>query len=117
MSNVDKTINYIELPMTDVDATKAFYGNLFGWQFTDWGPDYVSFAGAGIDGGFRRDSQLPVTKPGVLVVLYAAELERAMAAIERAGGPITQPIIEFPGGRRFQFRDPNGNELAVWSDA
>lgn len=117
MDAVNHTINYIELPMTDVDATKTFYGGLFGWEFTDWGPDYVSFAGAGVDGGFRLDPAFPVRPPGVLVVLYAADLESTMAAIERAGGRISAGIIAFPGGRRFQFQDPNGNELAVWSES
>jgi predicted enzyme related to lactoylglutathione lyase len=116
MRPVDHTINYIELPMTDAGATKAFYGDLFGWTFTDWGPDYISFAGAGIDGGFRLDAALPVSPPGVLVVLYATDLEATMAAIEAAGGRVSAGIVEFPGGRRFQFRDPNGNELAVWSE-
>ena len=114
MENIDKTINYIELPMREVDATKAFYGGVFGWQFQDWGPSYISFSGAGIDGGFNGEATAGA--PGVLVVLFADDLEAIEAAIRSAGGDIVQPVYTFPGGRRFHFRDPNGNELAIWSD-
>ncbi|MCP4072828.1 MAG: VOC family protein [Hyphomicrobiales bacterium] len=115
MANIDRTINYIEFPMTDNAATKAFYHGVFGWEFTDWGPDYISFAGAGIDGGFNGESKVKSTSPGVLVVLYADDLEAILKAVKAAGAEIVAPIYEFPGGRRFHFRDPNGNELAVWS--
>jgi predicted enzyme related to lactoylglutathione lyase len=116
MSERDNTINYIELPLADAAATKAFYGGVFGWDFTDWGPDYISFAGAGVDGGFNGVDDAKPGAPGVLVVLYADDLEKAAAAVEAAGGAILKPIYSFPGGRRFHFRDPNGNELAVWSE-
>ena len=109
------TINYIEFPLVDNEKTKAFYGGLFGWIFTDWGPDYLSFNGAGVEGGFHRNDQAPVREPGVLVVLYARDLEVIEGRIRAAGGKIIQPIYGFPGGRRFHFQDPNGNELAVWS--
>lgn len=114
MANIDKTINYIELPLKELDATKTFYGTLFDWQFQDWGPSYISFSGAGIDGGFNGEAS--ASDPGVLVVLFADDLEATEVAIRAAGGEIVQPIYTFPGGRRFHFRDPNGNELAVWSD-
>ncbi|MGO1118624.1 VOC family protein [Rhodovibrionaceae bacterium A322] len=116
MAAQDKSINYIELPMTDVEATKAFYGGVFGWTFTDWGPQYISFDGAGIDGGFDGSGEASPHSPGVLVVLYAEDLPSIQQAILRAKGKILQPIYEFPGGKRFHFQDPNGNELAVWSD-
>lgn len=116
MSPVDKTINYIELPMSDATRTKAFYGSAFGWTFTDWGPEYISFEGAGIDGGFNGESALSPTSPGVLVVLYANDLEQTVEDVISAGGKILKPIYGFPGGRRFHFEDPNGNELAVWSE-
>lgn len=116
MSPVNHTINYIELPMKDNDMTKRFYSSMFGWTFTDWGPDYISFSGAGIEGGFHGGEDTKITAPGVLVVLYADRLEATEAAIREAGGTIVKPIFSFPGGRRFHFHDPNGNELAVWSD-
>lgn len=116
MTNVNNSINYIEFPMTDNAGTKAFYGAAFGWEFTDWGPGYISFTGAGIEGGFNGLNEADVTPPGVLVVLYADDLSAALAAVEGAGGKIVKPIYEFPGGRRFHFRDPNGTELAVWSE-
>ena len=109
-------INYIELPLADAAATKAFYGDVFGWNFTDWGPDYVSFAGAGVDGGFNGVDGVTAAAPGVLVVLYADDLEQTVTAVEAAGGTIVKPVYSFPGGRRFHFRDPSGNELAVWSE-
>lgn len=112
----DKTINYIEFPLVDADATKSFYGSVFGWEFQDWGPTYISFSGAGIDGGFNGESGVPVTEPGVLVVLYGKDLQALEATIKSAGAQITKPIYPFPGGRRFHFRDPNGIELAVWSE-
>lgn len=115
----DRRINYVELPATDLAATKRFYAECFGWRFTDWGPTYVSFAaeGAGIDGGFRGDGQVrpAAADTGALVILYADDLEATQARVEAAGAEIVKPIFHFPGGRRFQFKDPNGNELAVWS--
>jgi predicted enzyme related to lactoylglutathione lyase len=116
MSERNNTINYIELPLADAAATKAFYGGVFGWEFTNYGPNYIAFAGAGIDGGFNGVDDVKPATPGVLVVLYADNLENAVTAVETAGGTILKPIYSFPGGQRFHFRDPNGNELAVWSE-
>ncbi|MCR9135672.1 MAG: VOC family protein [Alphaproteobacteria bacterium] len=116
MESKDKTINYIEFPLTDVEATKRFFGSVFGWEFQDWGPTYISFSGAGIDGGFNGESGVSATEPGVLIVLYNSDLEAIESSIQSAGAPITKPIYSFPGGRRFHFRDPNGTELAVWSE-
>lgn len=116
MKPQNNTINYIELPMTDLAATKAFYGDVFGWRFTDWGPDYISFDGAGIDGGFNGTGDAATAAPGTLVVLYADKLQHTLQAVEKAGGEIVKPIYPFPGGARFHFKDPNGNELAVWSE-
>ncbi len=114
--STDCHIDYIELPLADNEGTKAFYGRAFGWQFTDWGPDYISFAGAGIDGGFNGLDGAQATAPGILPVIYARDLPATLAGVEAAGGRIVKPIYEFPGGRRFHFLDPNGNELAVWSE-
>jgi uncharacterized protein len=110
----DRRIDYIEFPVSDVGAAKRFYGRVFGWTFTDYGPDYTSFEDGRLSGGFRGEAS--VTPGGPLVVMYALDLEAVAAAVEAAGGRITQPTFEFPGGRRFHFRDPGGHELAVWSD-
>jgi hypothetical protein len=116
MSNKNNTINYIELPLLKIAETKQFYAAAFGWQFTDWGPKYLSFSGAGIDGGFNGEGDAGVSAPGVLVVLYADDLMEKYQAVESAGGKISKPVYGFPGGQRFHFLDPNGNELAVWSE-
>ena len=86
----------------------------FGWRFVDYGPTYAAFDGAGLDGGLQGDAAAAPAKP--LVILFARDLEAALAKVEAAGGTITAPIFSFPGGRRFHFRDPAGNELAVWSE-
>lgn len=117
MAHQDKSINYIEFPMVKNAETKRFYGDVFGWTFTDWGPSYLSFEGAGIDGGFNGESDGLVRAPGVLVVLYVADLLACVKAIEEAGCTVLRTIYDFPGGKRFHFEDPNGNELAVWSEA
>lgn len=107
-------INYIELSVRSTSASKQFYGDAFGWTFQDWGDEYTSFSGAAVDGGFRSDSEGTIGRP--LVVLYSANLEGALAKVEKAGGRILKPIFSFPGGRRFHFADPAGNELAIWSE-
>lgn len=107
-------IDYIEIPVREIEPTKKFYGQAFGWTFTDYGPSYVSFEGAGIDGGFRQQADIPPS--GVLVVLKHNPLEEARDRVVGAGGSLTKDIFSFPGGRRFQFNDPSGNELAVWGD-
>ena len=115
MTNALK-INYIELPVTDLAASKEFYASAFGWTYVDYGPTYAAFQGAGIDGGLDAESDRKPSDAGALVVLYAKDLEAALASVEKAGGTITVPIFSFPGGRRFHFKGPSGNELAVWSD-
>ncbi len=120
MNDHDRHINYIELPAGDMAATQRFYREAFGWSFTDYGPEYASFsaAEAGVDGGFRADGAVKpsAVDSGVLVVLYAGELEATQERVRSAGAEIVKPIFSFPGGRRFHFRDPSGNELAVWSE-
>jgi predicted enzyme related to lactoylglutathione lyase len=113
-SSRDRRIDYIEFPVTDVPAAKRFYGQAFGWTFEDYGPDYASFRDGRLDGGFRKEAA--VVTGGPLVVLYARDLEGMAQAIGAAGGRIIRPIFSFPGGRRFHFTDPSGNELAVWSE-
>ena len=115
MSQIDDSINYIEFPLTDTDGTKSFYSSVFGWQFQDWGPDYLSFSGAEVDGGFSRELKPSVSGAGPLVVLFADDLDAKLVAVRSAGREISRDIFEFPGGRRFHFVDPNGNEVAVWS--
>ncbi|MCC5827541.1 VOC family protein [Alkalimonas sp.] len=107
-------INYIELPCRDMAATKAFFNQVFGWGFVDYGPEYMAFANAGIDGGYFQSEQKALTEYGsALVVLYSAELEQSLADVKGAGGHILKEIFSFPGGRRFHFTDPSGNEYAV----
>ena len=110
-------INYVEFPARNVDVAKAFFTSVFGWSFTDYGPDYTAFSNEGIDGGFFKSGLSASTTNGsALIVFYSNDLEQTQVKIERAGGSILKPIFEFPGGRRFHFGDPNGNEYAVWSD-
>ncbi len=108
--------NYIELPATDLTAMKTFYGNTFGWTFKDWGESYVEIIGAGIEGGF--DAASGARKPsnqGALVILYSDDLVATEKAVTENGGRISTELFEFPGGRRFHFTDPSGNELGVWT--
>jgi len=114
MKHHDDRIDYIELPATDIPATKTFYTAVFGWKFTDYGPDYVAFADGDMEGGFAK---VPANRSGgPLVILYSSALEQTQAKVVSKGGKIAKPIFSFPGGRRFHFLDPNGNELAVWSE-
>lgn len=105
-------LDYIEMAAVGgtLDHVKSFYSAAFGWTFTDYGPDYSAFS-EGLDGGFQ--AEVP-TKP--LPILYSEALEDSLAAVEEAGGTIVKPIFSFPGGRRFHFVDPAGNELAVWGE-
>lgn len=111
-------INYVEFAARDPALSKAFFRDAFGWEFTDYGGDYTAFAAAGLDGGFyRADLCSAQQNGGALVVLYSRDLDATRAKIERAGGVICKPVFAFPGGRRFHFTEPCGNEFAVWSDA
>lgn len=115
--NQHEKINYVEFPAKDLEQTKLFFSNVFEWRFVDYGPEYCAFSNAGIDGGFFKSEQTVSTATGsALIVLYSSELEETQQKIEQAGGSVIKPIFSFPGGRRFHFADPNGNEYAVWSD-
>ena len=115
--NISNKINYIEFPATDIAATKAFFSSVFGWAFEDYGPEYTAFSNQGVGGGFYQSEQSSTVASGaVLVVLYSDAIESLQARIEQAGGVIVRPIFPFPGGRRFHFTEPSGNELAVWTD-
>ncbi|MFB9947318.1 VOC family protein [Rhizobium puerariae] len=111
----DRKIDYIEFNVRDIERAKAFYGTAFDWTFTDYGPDYCEFQDGRLTGGFAKSTDITASG-GALVILFADDLESAQARIEKAGGKIVKPIFSFPGGRRFQFTDPEGYELAVWSD-
>lgn len=108
----DGKLDYLELPAVDLPGTRAFYEAAFGWVFEAYGPDYAGFD-EGLNGGFDAD---PDGTRVPLPILYARDLEAMAAKVEAAGGRIVKPIFAFPGGRRFHFRDPSGNELAVWSE-
>ncbi len=107
-------INYIEFPADNLALVKKFYTAVFDWKFTDYGPTYTSFTDGHLDGGFTAGT--PSGSNGPLVIVYSENLEASLTTITDCGGEITKSIYSFPGGRRFHFRDPAGNELAVWSD-
>ncbi len=111
----DGKIDYVEFPADDLGKTKTFYTQAFGWAFTDYGPDYAAM-NEGLDGGFNADAADDGAAAKPLVILYAHDLEAMEAKVRAAGGAITKPIFSFPGGRRFHFTDPSGNEMAVWSE-
>lgn len=110
-------INYIEIPVKALASSKAFFNQVFGWTFIDYGDDYAAISGAGIDGGlYVSENSVSADKGSVLVVLYSDDLEQSQADIKSAGGTIKTPTFEFPGGQRFHFCDGNENEYAMWSD-
>src|SRR5882757_5144200 len=110
----ENQIDYVELPASQMAATKEFYGAAFGWKFEDYGPNYTSFFDGRLAGGFT--TEWPAPAHGLLLVIYAGDLTAAEQRIKAAGGTIVKDTFSFPGGRRFHFADPNGNELAVWSE-
>lgn len=114
--NIDSQINYVELPARDLEQVKRFYSQAFGWTFEDFGTEYTAFHGAGLDGGFFKADLATSAKSGsALVVLYAEDLSATLERVKTHGATIAQEIFDFPGGQRFHFLDPVGNELAVWS--
>lgn len=113
-------IDYVELTVTDLEQCKRFYGEAFGWQFNDYGPTYAGIRSPGGEpadevGGLRLDEE--VRPGGPLVLLFSADLDRSVEAVTGAGGQVVNGPYEFPGGRRFHFTDPSGNELGVWAEA
>jgi len=115
--NLHERINYVELPAKDLAATKAFFQSVFGWSFVDYGPEYTAFSNQGLDGGFFKSDLVSSPQKGAaLVIFYSNQLEATLAKVEKAGGSIVRPIFSFPGGRRFHFTEPSGNEFAVWSE-
>lgn len=110
----DRCINYIEFNVADVARAKRFYGDAFGWTFTDYGPDYCEFSDGHMKGGFATGG---VTPGGPLVVLYGGDLDDLQQRVTAAGGTIVKPVFDFPGGKRFHFADLDGYELAAWTAA
>ncbi len=114
---IDKHVNYVEFPAKNLADTKAFFEKAFDWAFQSWGDEYIAFSNSGLDGGFYRAEKTSDSDSGAaLVVLYSSEIEATQESVKSAGGVIVKEIFTFPGGRRFHFREPSGNELAVWSD-
>ena len=114
--SVHHRIDYFELPSSDLSVAKRFYSTAFDWHFNDYGPGYAGFTYPGADsesGGISGDADHTRTP---LAILYSTNLELSEEKVRSAGGRIVKPIFSFPGGRRFHFTDPSGNELAVWSD-
>ncbi len=110
-------INYVEFPAKNMKGTKSFFNHVFGWNFTDYGPEYTAFSNEGLDGGFFKSNEHTSTQNGsALIIFYSNDLETTLSKIEPAGGSVIKPIFSFPGGRRFHFIDPSENEFAVWSD-
>lgn len=117
MSERHHTLHYIELPALSVSDMKAFYGSVFGWTFTDYGPGYAAFHGAGVEGGFDESQDyIAPNKPGAFVILYSDDLGATEQTVIKAGGQVCVPTYGFPGGKRFHFKDPSGNELGVWTE-
>ena len=115
----DGKLDYLEMQAAGgtIDSVKSFYSAAFGWSFTDYGPDYTAFSLSNLDGGFFSSEQVKTADQGApLTVFYSANLEETLNKVRLAGGRITRDIFEFPGGRRFHFKEPGGNEMAVWSE-
>ena len=116
MSHQHEKINYVEYPACDIDATKRFFSEVFGWVFTDFGPDYTAFNHQGIEGGFYKSELKSNSDQGAaLIVFYSEDLTHTYVKSTSHGGTIKTEIFDFPGGKRFHFTCPSGNEFAVWS--
>lgn len=110
-------LNYVEFPAVDLDATMVFFERVFEWRFEKYGPDYCAFDQQGIEGGFFRSELSASTENGsALLVFFSKNIEATQSKIEKAGGKIIKPIFDFPGGRRFHFCEPSGNEFGVWAE-
>ena len=112
--SAENRIDYVEIPVTDLNRAREFFSALFGWTFQEWGDDYMSFSDGRLEGGFRRSPEA-APKTGVLVVFYSTDLDRDVRRVEELGATISEPIFSFPGGRRFHFVDPVGTEFAIWA--
>ena len=113
--SVENQIDYIEIPVTDLHRAREFFTAMFGWEFQEWGDDYMSFADGRLNGGLRRATE-PAPATGILLVFYTEDLERDVARVQELGATISQEAFAFPGGRRFHFIDPVGTEYAMWTE-
>ncbi|PCJ18235.1 MAG: glyoxalase [Candidatus Cloacimonadota bacterium] len=110
-------INYLEIPVKNINQTKEFFKSVFDFNFTDYGPNYTSFINEGIDGGFYESDSKPFSSSTcALIIFYSSDLEETQVKVSNNNGTIVKKTFTFPGGRRFHFEDPNGNEYAVWSE-
>ncbi len=115
--NRNEKLNYVEFSAANLESTKSFFSSVFGWEFTDYGPEYTAFSNQGLDGGFFKAERCSHTNTGgALLIFYSTHIESTLQNIVLNGGEITRPIFEFPGGFRFHFIEPSGNEFAVWSE-
>ena len=112
----ENRIDYVEIPVSDPAKARKFFTALFGWEFQEWGPDYLSFNDGRLDGGMYR-AETPASSGSVLLVFYSEDLARDIKKVTDLGGTICKDIFEFPGGHRFHFRDTCGNEYAMWTEA
>lgn len=118
MTHTHHTIDYVELSAPDVAAAKAFYTAAFGWSFNDYGPAYAGIRSAdGSDEVGGLTAAATASPEGVLALVYSDDVDASQRAVEAAGGTITDPVFEYPGGRRFHFTDPAGNRLGVYQPA
>ena len=114
--SLPNTIDYVEMPSTDIAATKKFFSQLFGWSFQDYGPDYCAFDDGRMTGGFYASEKTRVAGGAPLIVFYHGDLKKMSSEVARLGGKIIREIFDFPGGRRFHFEPPGGGEFAIWSE-
>ncbi|RBW66660.1 VOC family protein [Vibrionales bacterium C3R12] len=115
--NVHEKLNYVEFGAKDLAATKAFFSSVFDWSFVDYGPEYAAFSNQGLDGGFfKSDACSQTSTGGALLVFYSADISATESKVLKYGGAVVRPIFDFPGGCRFHFVEPSGNEFAVWSE-
>lgn len=112
--SAENQINYVEVPVTDLKKAREFFSAMFGWEFQEWGEEYMSFNDGHIDGGFRLSKEV-APADGVLLIFFSTDLERDVERVQALGASISEPIFPFPGGRRFHFVDPTGTEYAIWS--
>ena len=117
LMNDHEKLNYVEFPCADLGATRLFFETVFGWKFEEFGPEYMAFSNQGLDGGFFKSDLCARTETGsALLIFYSADLESTLEKIQAAGGSIVRETFAFPGGKRFHFSGPSGNEFGVWSD-
>lgn len=118
MTKANAVLNYVEYAAVDLEATKSFFSTVFGWQFIDYGKDYTAFSDVNLDGGFYRANKTSISQQGgALLVFKTARIAQVQHDIELAGGVISKALFSFPGGHRFHFIEPSGNEFAVWSES